>query len=134
MIRLRHPDSSIALGAVAQVQSFAVSVTQDYPDRWFEGGILRVQTGDAAGLTAAIRTDRRKPGQRDVTLWDGLKVALAAGDRVRLTAGCDRRAETCRVKFDNLVNFQGFPDMPGDDWQATVPRQSQPATGGSLVR
>jgi len=53
---------------------------------------------------------------------------------VRLTAGCDRRAETCRVKFDNLVNFQGFPDMPGDDWQATVPRQSQPATGGSLVR
>lgn len=122
------------IGAVAQDQSLAVTVTQDYPDRWFEDGVLRVETGDAAGLTAAIKTDWRMPDRREVMLWDGLKVALAPGDRVRLTAGCDRRAETCRLRFDNLLNFRGFPDMPGDDWQATVPRQSQPTTGGSLVR
>ncbi|MDO7631675.1 MAG: phage BR0599 family protein, partial [Loktanella sp.] len=47
---------------------------------------------------------------------------------------CDKRAENCRVKFDNLVNFQGFPDIPGEDWLMSVPRSDDDETGGSLVR
>lgn len=115
-------------------QEMRVTIDGDFPDRWFEGGVLRVQTGEAAGLAVAVKTDRRKTGRREIVLWDSLRASMADGDTVRLDAGCDRRAETCRVKFDNLLNFQGFPDMPGDDWQATVPRQSNPGTGGSLVR
>jgi hypothetical protein len=29
--------------------------------------------------------------------------------------------ETCRLKFDNLMNFRGFPDIPGDDWLVAHP-------------
>ncbi len=43
-------------------------------------------------------------------------------DLLRLEAGCDKRAVTCRYKFDNFVNFQGFPHIPGDDWLVAGPR------------
>lgn len=66
--------------------------------------------------------------------WRPEPAALAVGDDVRLIAGCDKRAENCRVKFDNLVNFQGFPDIPGEDWLMSVPRSDDDETGGSLVR
>ena len=38
---------------------------------------------------------------------------------------CDRRSETCIDTFGNGVNFQGFPDIPGDDFLT-----AWPATGG----
>ncbi len=47
-------------------------------------------------------------------------------------ATCDRRFATCRDVFHNHLNFQGFPDIPGDDFlpvnAATV---SGVADGGS---
>jgi uncharacterized phage protein (TIGR02218 family) len=49
-----------------------------------------------------------------------------------LVAGCDKRLETCRLKFNNILNFQGFPDLPGEDWVVAVPRTSGANTGGSL--
>ncbi|MFC5342741.1 DUF2163 domain-containing protein [Brevundimonas staleyi] len=39
--------------------------------------------------------------------------------------GCDKRWETCVGTFANAVNFQGFPDIPGDDFLT-----AWPATGG----
>jgi uncharacterized phage protein (TIGR02218 family) len=56
------------------------------------------------------------------------------GDSVRLEAGCDKRGETCRLKFDNFLNFRGFPDIPGDEWLTSYPISSQANDGGSLVR
>jgi uncharacterized phage protein (TIGR02218 family) len=38
-----------------------------------------------------------------------------AGDQYRITQGCDRRMSTCRDRFGNLVNFRGFPHVPGAD-------------------
>ncbi len=43
-------------------------------------------------------------------------IAPAAGDRVKLVAGCDKRASTCRLKFLNYANFRGFPHLPPEDW------------------
>ncbi len=37
---------------------------------------------------------------------------LNAGDSVTLYAGCDLAATTCKNKFDNIVNFSGFPTIP----------------------
>lgn len=103
-------------------------------DRWFEQGKLTILTGPAMGLTGAIKHDRRTSNGRIVTLWHAIRADVLIGDEIRLDAGCDKRAETCRVKFDNLVNFQGFPDMPGEDWLMSVPRTSDDSDGGSLVR
>ena len=105
-----------------------------FADGWFAQGLCEVVSGQAKGLRQAIRTDQVRNGQRLVGLWAPFPVPLDAGDRLRLTAGCDRRAATCKAKFDNFLNFRGFPDMPGEDWLVGVPRSGGVNTGGSLVR
>ncbi|MCF7700335.1 DUF2163 domain-containing protein [Loktanella sp. M215] len=105
-----------------------------YNDRWFEQGMLEVVSGNAKGLTATIKHDRLENGRHRIILWQALRAAVRTGDRVKLIAGCDKRAETCRLKFANLVNFRGFPDMPGDDWMISVPRSDDAGNGGSSVR
>ncbi len=47
---------------------------------------------------------------------DPVAAPVAAGDSFVIVAGCDKRLATCRDRFGNTVNFQGFPHMPGDDF------------------
>jgi len=115
-------------------QVLTVSLDATYTERWFEGGIIAFLSVEAEGLEAVVKKDEIKGGKRVLTLWRPEPASIAVGDDVRLIAGCDKRSETCRVKFDNLVNFQGFPDMPGEDWLMSVPRSEDDETGGSLVR
>lgn len=119
---------------VTDNRTFRVSA-EGFVDRWFEQGVLTVMTGAAAGLTGVIKHDRKASGTiREVTLWHPIRTDIAEDDEIQLDPGCDKRAESCRVKFDNLINFQGFPDMPGDDWMMAVPRGDKDSEGGSLVR
>ncbi len=46
-------------------------------------------------------------------------------------ATCDKAWTTCRDRFGNLINFQGFPDLPGDDFLAVYAADSPANTGGS---
>lgn len=100
-------------------------------DAWFERGRLDVISGLAKGLWGSIKLDRRTQDGREITLWSGIGGGLAVGDQVGLTAGCDKRMETCRLKFNNFLNFQGFPDLPGEDWVMAVPKKGNVNTGGS---
>ena len=113
-------------------QRFSLATLVPFNDRWFENGILVGVNGVAAGLTALIKHDRLVSGRREVLLWQPLRVAVSAGDQFQLVAGCDKRAETCRDKFANLINYQGFPHIPGDDWLMAVPRSDGQNDGGSL--
>lgn len=104
-----------------------------FDDRFFEKGRFRVLTGQAAGLIGVIKNDRLSlSGSRQVELWQALGVEPAPGDQVRLEAGCDKRADTCQLKFANFVNFQGFPTIPGEDWLMSFPARSDVNNGGSL--
>jgi hypothetical protein len=39
---------------------------------------------------------------------------VVVGDAYSLLPGCRKRlAEDCRDKFNNVVNFRGFPHVPG---------------------
>ncbi|QJF51499.1 DUF2163 domain-containing protein [Roseobacter ponti] len=98
---------------------------------WFARGRLEILDGPAAGLWGMIKHDRFENGTRIIELWEPVRGALSAGTMIRLTAGCDKRSETCRVKFSNLANFQGFPDVPGEDWILAVPKSTGSNTGGS---
>ncbi|MEX0339966.1 MAG: DUF2163 domain-containing protein, partial [Arenibacterium sp.] len=100
------------------------------PD-WFARGRLDVLEGAAEGLWGSIKRDVIADGARRIELWEPLRALVAPGERVRLTAGCDKTFETCRLKFANQINFQGFPDIPGEDWMMAVPRRTHVNTGGS---
>lgn len=98
---------------------------------WFSRGRLEVLEGAGAGLGGLIKADRFEGTSRVIELWEPVRARVQPGERVRLVAGCDKRMETCRLKFNNLVNFQGFPDLPGEDWMVAVPRRDGANTGGS---
>ncbi len=44
---------------------------------------------------------------------------------------CDKRWETCTGVFANGLNFQGFPDIPGDDFLTAQPAEGGRHDGGS---
>mgnify|MGYP001126787711 CR=1 FL=1 len=66
-------------------------------------------------------------------------VASAAGTgapaTLTVTAGCDKRFQTCVTRFANAANFRGFPHIPGNDFVVRYPVQGEPGNdGGSLRR
>jgi uncharacterized phage protein (TIGR02218 family) len=101
---------------------------------WFRHGVIRVQDGAASGLVGLIKRDRMDGAGRVIELWHPLGARVASGDMLRIEAGCDKRSSTCQFKFNNLANFQGFPDIPGDDWTITDPTKSPRLDGGSRRR
>ncbi|WP_176250140.1 DUF2163 domain-containing protein [Sulfitobacter sp. HGT1] len=103
-----------------------------FDDGWFARGRLEVLDGAAVGLWGMVKHDRKLDGSREVELWEPIRGNVTKGMQVRLVAGCDKRMETCRLKFNNLLNFQGFPDIPNEDWVMAVPKSSGANTGGSL--
>jgi uncharacterized phage protein (TIGR02218 family) len=117
---------------VADRRVFQFADPGDFAEGWFSRGRLTVLSGAAAGVQAPIKTDRIIQGVREVALWDALPEDVAQGDQLRLEAGCDKRFETCRLKFLNHLNFRGFPDLPGDEWITLPPRNDGTNDGGSL--
>jgi uncharacterized phage protein (TIGR02218 family) len=50
-----------------------------------------------------------------LTLLEAPLRAIAMSDTFTIRAGCDKRIATCGTKFANVVNFRGFPNIPGQD-------------------
>ncbi|MBC7132688.1 MAG: DUF2163 domain-containing protein [Roseovarius sp.] len=113
---------------------FRFSQMGGFAGDWFRHGVLRVTSGAAAGLAGLIKRDTVAGAGRVIELWHPLGTRVAPGDGVRIEAGCDKAMATCQLKFDNLLNFQGFPDIPGDDWVITDPAKSPRLDGGSRRR
>lgn len=120
-----------AVEQVEDAQRFTFAALDGFDFGWFERGRLIVLDGAAAGLSGLVKRDRFLDGLRVVELWQPLRAGIAPGDRVRLEAGCDKRFETCRLKFGNALNFRGFPDIPGEDWMMALPARSGETSGGS---
>jgi uncharacterized phage protein (TIGR02218 family) len=105
-----------------------------FDPQWFVHGTFEVLTGAATGLRAIVKADVLADGVRKLSLWESLAIPVSPGDRVRVSAGCNRMVDTCRNKFDNLLNFRGFPHIPGDDWVTAYPVSSTQNTGESRYR
>ncbi|NTT86346.1 baseplate hub domain-containing protein [Tabrizicola fusiformis] len=121
----------VTLAGVSSEGVLRVEGVQALAAGWFERGRLELLDGPGAGLVATIRLDRVAAGGRLIELWQAPGVAPVAGQRVRLMAGCDRAAATCRSKFANFVNFRGFPHIPGEDWLTSYPVAGKVNDGGS---
>jgi len=96
-----------------------------FAEGWFARGLLTFTSGAAAGLSFDV-TDFARAATATVTLQDALVHPVAEGDTFTITAGCDKRLETCRERFANVANFRGFPHIPGDDFVAAY----APGTAG----
>ena len=48
-------------------------------------------------------------GRGATRLWSPMERLPAPRDQIEVSAGCDKSFETCRAKFDNLLNSRVFP-------------------------
>ncbi|MEM7683321.1 MAG: DUF2163 domain-containing protein [Paracoccaceae bacterium] len=130
-----------AYRATAEVQeiiepnAFKVGGLSAFQNDWFTNGNLTWLTGENAGTSQHVKLHQRVGASpHGLETWLAPPLATAVGDTFTITAGCEKTATTCRVKFGNLLNFRGFPHMPGDDAAAAYPASGGGHDGGSLFR
>lgn len=96
-------------------RAFLASGIGSFADGWFSSGTVEWTSGANDGRLAEIMLHEVSSGIVTVTLLEAPVRSIAADDAFVIRAGCDKRAETCRTKFANMVNFRGFPHIPGQD-------------------
>jgi uncharacterized phage protein (TIGR02218 family) len=113
---------------------YFIASQPSFPDRWFERGQVRITSGVGKGIAAQVKFDYEESGLRRIELWQDFDVLPGLGDTIRLDAGCDKLEGTCRTKFNNFLNFRGFPHIPSADWMTSYPVAGQLNDGGSRVK
>jgi uncharacterized phage protein (TIGR02218 family) len=112
--------------------SFFASGLGAYADGWFTAGRLVWQSGANEGLAVEVKRHVAAGGVT-LDLWQAMPEPIAADDIFVVTAGCDKRFGTCRDRFNNAVNFRGFPHIPGNDFVTRYAVSGEPGNdGGSL--
>jgi uncharacterized phage protein (TIGR02218 family) len=97
--------------------------------------LLSWVSGPNAGRVSEVREHRADAGHVRLALWQQTPLAASIGDGFTVTAGCDKRFETCRDRFANAANFRGFPHMPGTDRALSYAASDDgDLDGGSLFR
>lgn len=79
----------------------------------FANGRVRWLTGVNAGQVTEVKSVDFETGQ--IILWALTCFVPEAGDTFDLLPGCAQDFETCKTVYDNVLNFGGFPYVPGRD-------------------
>lgn len=79
-------------------------------DGYFNYGVITWTSGANSGLRSEVKI---YASLGTFELVNPTQEVISGGDTFTATAGCDRLKETCKNKFDNLVNFRGFPFVVG---------------------
>jgi uncharacterized phage protein (TIGR02218 family) len=97
--------------SVASKQEFTETPRAEPPDYYGEG-LITFTSGLNAGLSQKIKTFLTGTFVLSLPMIQ----AIGVGDTYIVIAGCRKRAtEDCAAKFDNILNFQGEPHLPGID-------------------
>jgi uncharacterized phage protein (TIGR02218 family) len=108
-------------------RGFRASGLDAFADDWFARG--RVVW--LSGAQSEVAAHRSGDAGAQIELLDHPGPALVVGAAFTIYAGCDKRIETCRAKFANVLNFRGFPHMPGNDVLQAGPVAGDRFDGGS---
>jgi uncharacterized phage protein (TIGR02218 family) len=98
--------------AVTDERSFTVSFTGSFANDYFNRGTVTFTSGALNGTRPVEVFDWTSGGA--VILWTGLPESPTIGDTLQLRQGCGKTRADC-MAFNNIVNFRGFPDVPGSD-------------------
>jgi uncharacterized phage protein (TIGR02218 family) len=110
-------EESGAVGTVTSATAFATALAQ--ATGWYDGGELIWTGGVNAGQTVAVRSWDAATGT--LSLFLPALYPMQEGDAFIIRPGCDKSFATCQAKFDNAVNFRGFPHVPGTDQVLSYP-------------
>lgn len=102
---------------VAAVNAETIIVTTSLANGALRYGQLRWLDGSNTGLVADIVANTAN----QVTLARPPYFPVIAGAVIELIEGCDKRLETCAMRFANAINFRGEPHLPGNDLLTRYP-------------
>lgn len=123
-------------GVVASVASsrvFTASGLGTFETDWFSRGLLTWTGGANQGRSMEVKLHGKASGTVTLELWQRMSQPVEVGDGFEVTAGCDKQLTTCRDRFGNVLNFRGFPHIPGNDFAVSYPNGDDPENdGGSL--
>jgi uncharacterized phage protein (TIGR02218 family) len=122
------------VASIAATSSFTAGGLDAFDDGWFSAGKLTFTSGANAGLGVEVKNHSKSGAIVTIDLWQAMAQPIEAGDTFTVTAGCDKRFATCHDKFDNVVNFRGFPHIPGNDFVLRYPVQGEPGNDGSSLQ
>jgi uncharacterized phage protein (TIGR02218 family) len=130
-----HDPAFLGSGAVVALtgtSSFTASGLDAFDGGWFTAGKLTFTGGANSGSAVEVKSHRNDDAVT-LDLWQAMPEPIEAGDTFSVTAGCDKRFATCHDRFDNTVNFRGFPHIPGNDFVIRYPVQGEPGNDGASM-
>ncbi|WP_293853190.1 DUF2163 domain-containing protein [uncultured Alsobacter sp.] len=104
------------VAATDGVSWFTATGLEAYADGLFNGGRVTFAQGGLAGQMAQVQLHRHDASVVSLTLWEPAPRAIEPGMAFTVSAGCDGSLGSCTGRFGNLLNFRGFPHMPGSDY------------------
>ncbi|MFG1288101.1 DUF2163 domain-containing protein [Xanthobacter versatilis] len=125
--------ASATVVAVEGVLSLRVTGLSAFAEGAFARGRARLSSGANAGFVTEVKAHLVDAEGVLLRLWQRPPFAVAEGDGITLTAGCDKQFATCRDRFSNALNFRGFPHMPGNDFVIAVAIAGEGGYDGSLL-
>lgn len=97
-------------------RSCVVDGISSFEAGWFRYGLLKWRSGQNAGLSVEVLDHTDDGGEATLKFFSPLAHIPQVGDKFTVTAGCSKDFGTCGDKFANVLNFQGFPHLPGSDF------------------
>lgn len=75
-------------------------------------------TGNNAGFQIEVK--KYDVDTKEFTLFQPMPYAIGVDDEFEVTWGCDKDFNTCKDRFDNVLNFRGEPHIPSNSKIMTV--------------
>jgi len=125
---------SASVSAVSGRFSLEMSGLGAVAPGWFSRGKTVWTTGKRAGKTDIIIAHKVSGTKVTLSFEEPVGDWVVPNDQLLVYSGCDRQFSTCKNKFSNGVNFQGFPHIPGSDFVLSYPRSGDALNGSALVK
>jgi len=108
-------DSLMQSGTVATTDGYKTLTFTGLTDtgKPFAGGLLTWLTGNNANLSIEVATIDF--GTSTIALYLKSFLPIQVGDTFKIQPACDKSISTCANVWNNAVNFQAEPNVPGDD-------------------
>lgn len=122
-----NADPALGVTDPLQVYSPYVSGGLAHPANasgYFDHGKITFTSGANAGLSMEVKA--YAPGV--ITLMLPMPFEIAVGDAYTITAGCNQSFENCKQRFNNVVNYRGFPNLP----QSKIYRRGSEGVGTTV--
>lgn len=123
-------------GTVSSLQNARTMVCSGlgaFVDDWFSLGYLTFTSGLNDGIKMDVKLHTVTASAVTVELWFRAPFNISATDTFAIVAGCRKDSGTCINKFNNIINFQGFNFIPGNDILTAYPIQGAPNQNGGSI-